>query len=249
MKNLWNKFTDSFGRTIIHPQFIMLSLTHQAIAEAKKYSKGKLVDIGCGRMPYRKELEPLVDSYTGIDHPKISKLYKGDKKPEILSDATSIPVKSQTFSIALMLQVLEYLEDPDVAIREARRILKKEGILVLSSPFLYPIHDAPYDRNRFTNTQIRTLLTSNGFKILKMRTQGGFLDFWIQSLLVYLFKNTQDLMKKTPALVLLASPLILVLLFITIFLNSLVVAFRPIQNLFPTNKDFPLDYLVVAKKK
>lgn len=61
MKNLWDKFTDIFGENIIHPQFLLKRHLGLAVVKAKRYAKGKLIDIGCGRMPYRKELESLVE--------------------------------------------------------------------------------------------------------------------------------------------------------------------------------------------
>ena len=55
MKNLWESFTDKYESTIIHPQFIVLTLIRDEMKKQKKYIKNKtLIDIGCGRMPYKK---------------------------------------------------------------------------------------------------------------------------------------------------------------------------------------------------
>src|SRR5260221_3893070 len=166
MKRQWERFTDLFGETVFHPQFIILSLRRGAIEKIKKVSKNKeLIDLGCGRMPYRKELEPGLKKYIGIDHPGISHLYYSTRRPDILADITKkIPVKNGSFDTAIMLEVLEYLETPLKTFDEVNRILKRNGFLILTSPFLYPLHDVPYDRNRFTNTQISDFLMKTGFK-------------------------------------------------------------------------------------
>src|SRR5258708_6574820 len=180
MKKYWNMFTDKFGNTILHPQFIMLSYTKVAVKEIVKYSSNKiLIDIGCGRMPYRDIIEPLTKKYVGLDSPKISKLYDGKFKPDILADITKkTSIKNKEFNIAMMLEVLEYLKNPQNAFNEISRILENNGVLIITTPFLYPLHDLPYDRNRFTNTQLKTFLTNSKFKIKKIKPQGNFLSFW-----------------------------------------------------------------------
>lgn len=251
MKNLWNKFTDKFGGTIFHPQFIMLSYRNVAIKEILKYAKGKnLIDIGCGRMPYRKELDKIVKNYTGVDHPKISKLYDSEPKPDILCDITKkIPVKNSTFDVAMMLEVLEYLENPTKTFHELKRILKPNGILIFTVPFLYPLHDVPYDRNRFTNTQIKTFLNNSDFKILKLKVHGDFLSFWFQSINVFLLKRVMDILKNKKTFFSLFYLIFLLTLtpIIVLVSNSI---FRLTKGLkiskYPNY--FPLDYLVVATK-
>lgn len=250
MKNIWNKYTDLLGKTIFHPQFIMLNLTYQAIKEAKKYAKGRLLDIGCGRMMYRKEIEPLVEEYIGLDHPEISKNYKSQYRPEVLADAHNLPFKNNSFDTVLMLQSLEYMERPYRSIQEVSRILKKGGVFILSSPFLYPIHDGKYDRSRFTETQLRYFLETNRLKILHLESQGKFFDFWIQSLFVYLFKEIQghlqsrSLIRKT---LVVFQALILQPFMISANVLSVVVdRLKKKRNYLDT--DFPLNYLVVARK-
>lgn len=251
MKKIWEKFTDQFGATFIHPQFIMLRLTHQAIIEAKKVARGKLVDIGCGRMPYREQLLPQVESYTGVDHPQVSKLYRSKVSPDVLADAHSLPFRDGGFDIALMLQVLEYLEKPQQALTEAYRVLKKGGVLILSTPFMYPIHDAPFDRNRFTKVALADFLKQAHFSSIKIVPQGSFWDFWLLSPLVFFFKRLKSLQTRKTffstislTLLLMVSPVLVILI------NSLDLILNTVSQLFPTYpNDFPLNFLVIAKKK
>ncbi|GEM_PF-5386477 len=251
MKKYWELYTDKFGGTIFHPQFIMLSYTKDAFKEIKKYSKNKnLIDIGCGRMPYREKLEPIVKRYIGVDHPKISSLYNPGKKPDILADITKkIPVKDKSFEIVIMLEVLEYLENPVKTFSEIRRILKPNGVLIFTSPFLYPLHDIPYDRNRFTDTQIKTFLANEKFEILKLKIHGGFLSFWFQSLNVFLLKSILDILKskKNISSFFCLGFLMLITPICVLFTNCVFVLIGDLKFLNLTNY-FPMDYLVVGVK-
>lgn len=251
MKKIWEKFTDQFGTTFIHPQFIMLRLTHQAIREAKKVAQGKLIDIGCGRMPYREELLSLVKSYTGVDHPQVHKLYRSTSSPDVLADAHSLPFKDGSFDIALMLQVLEYLEKPQQALTETYRVLKRGGVLILSTPFMYPIHDAPYDRQRLTKVALADLLKMAHFSSIKIVPQGSFWDFWLMSPLVFLFKRLKSLQLKKSFLATVSFTLLLLISpILVIVINFLDLALNAVSKLFPQyDNDFPLNFLVIAKKK
>lgn len=252
MKDIWNRFTDFAGLTIFHPQFIMLRLTHQAVIEAKRRAKGKLVDIGCGRMPYRRELASLVDNYIGVDHPQVSKLYSPKQKPDVFADAKKLPFQNNTFDIALMLQVTEYLDNIEETFKEAARVLKRGGLLILSSPFLYSIHDVSYDKNRYTDIALRHFLKNAGFRVVKIEVQGGFLEFWIQSLNVFLLKRIQDIIcsSKSVLSIIYLVALVVITPIVVIGSNILVLILSQVSLVFSHYPNyFPLNFLIVAKKK
>lgn len=248
MKKFWEKFTDRFSNTIIHPQFIMFSFKKEALKEVEKYAKNKnLIDIGCGRMPYRSIIEPITSKYVGVDDKEVSKLYNSKYKPEIYADVTKkIPVKNSTFDVAMMFEVIEYLIDPLKTFSEIRRILKKNGVLILTTPFLYPLHDIPYDRNRFTDTHLRQMLAKNNFTVKKIKTNGNFLSFWFQSLNVFLFKSIMDILKSKKDILKLIFLLVLVLItpVVVVSTNLIFLLTKWIKIDLPNY--FPLDYFVVA---
>lgn len=250
-KKIWNLFTERFGRTILHPQFIMLNFTHLAIDELKKKKRGRLVDIGCGRAPYKAELLPFVEKYVGVDSPKTADLYTSGRKPDVLADAKSLPFERGEFDTALMLQVLEYIDRPDQALAETQRVLKEGGALILTSPFMYPIHDYPHDRYRYTESALKDLLRTAGFNRIKVTSHGGFFDFWLQSLNVFLFKRIQDTLDSKKTFVSFVSLFFLALSvpFTVLFTNILSLTFRQLSGFSKYPNYFPLNYLVTASKK
>lgn len=88
----------------------------------KSYGRGKLIDIGCGEKLYADMIKPYAREHIGVDH----KNMPHDKfKIDLFGTAYDIPVKDEHFDTVLCTAVLEHLEEPDKAIKEANRVLKK----------------------------------------------------------------------------------------------------------------------------
>ena len=65
-------------------------------------------------------------------------------------DAHTLPFPAATFDTVLCAEVLEHCLNPQQVIDEFYRVLRPEGVLLLSTRFLFPIHDAPHDYYRYT---------------------------------------------------------------------------------------------------
>ena len=116
-----------------------------------KYStKKKVLDIGGGRVDTNHSYEDLFPNRHTFDiDPK--------REPDTVGDAHSLPFENESFEFILCTEVLEHLHSPHVAISEMNRVLKKGGEIVLTTRFVYPIHDAPHDYYRFTEFGLRKL--------------------------------------------------------------------------------------------
>ncbi|CAN5889237.1 hypothetical protein BH20PSE1_BH20PSE1_23530 [soil metagenome] len=77
---------------------------------------------------------------------------------DVVLDLHSIALPSESAGTVLILDTLEHVEFSRKAVEEAHRILKPNGILVISSVMNFPIHDHPYDYWRFTPEAFRSLL-------------------------------------------------------------------------------------------
>lgn len=128
--------------------------------------KGKILDVGCGNKPYKKWLDPLnVQEYTGLD------VIEGAEVDIKVSPADVWPLESNSFDSVLIAQVLEHVEDLSHTLSEVHRVLKEDGMLLITVPFLYPLHGAPFDFRRFTSYGLKNMLSSN-YEILSMDTPG-----------------------------------------------------------------------------
>lgn len=137
-----------------------------------KFARGRLIDLGCGDMPFRSLVGGQLTGYDSLDlFPRnASVTYVGD-----IQNMTMIP--DETYDTALCVEVLEHVPDPFRAAREIYRILKSGGILVMSVPHLSRLHDEPHDYYRYTRHGVRHLLEQAGFEVAQLEKRGGIVSF------------------------------------------------------------------------
>lgn len=241
-KSLWDGFTDYYSSLIFHPQFFLKKYNNTAILLAEKYATGTLLDIGCGRMPYKKKLLSNIKQYIGLDSPITAKLYHGENKPDIFADANKIPLSNKSIDTILSLQVLEHLSAPQKSLSEIKRLLKKNGLLILSTVQYYPLHDEPYDFYRYTKYGLINLLKEQDLKIIKFKEEGNVFILIGQSFNIYLMLVLKKLVKTNIGK-------ILALLFLPFFLSitTIVNLITYPLSFFDKNSNFRIIHTVVAK--
>lgn len=71
---------------------------------------------------------------------------------DIVADAENLEkiIENQSFDIVLCMSMLEHVKHPIKIVENIERILKKDGIAIVSVPFIMPLHDTPQDYWRFT---------------------------------------------------------------------------------------------------
>jgi SAM-dependent methyltransferase len=88
---------------------------------------------------------------------------------QIIGDAQALGIADASFEVILCTEVLEHLPEPQKAIDEMFRVLVPGGLLLLTTRFLFPIHDAPQDYFRFTKYGLRHLLRR--FEIVELQEE------------------------------------------------------------------------------
>ena len=97
-----------------------------------------------------------------------------EKHPNVQSDAALLPFADGCFDVVICSELLEHVQAPPQVLREAHRILRRGGILLICAPFLYRIHGDPYDFGRYTDYYWQTHLTETGFTDINIEKQGLF---------------------------------------------------------------------------
>ena len=109
----------------------------------------------------------------------------------------------------------------------------------------------PYDWGRYTVTALKKFIDNASLQIVILKSQGDFLQFWLQVLNTFLVKRINDLVKKMtlPSLILLV-PMTMISIPIIISNNTLIIVVNYLLKRFPKYPDyFPLEYLIIARKR
>jgi len=155
--------------------FIVRTSIFNALKEISPYLNGSLLDIGCGKMPYKEYIlnNSGVQNYTGIDIEGALE-YDINIRPDFTWDGKIIPFEADIFDCAICTEVLEHCPIPEEVFSEVFRILKPGGYLFLTVPFLWNLHEIPHDEYRYTPFSLERLLKNCGFTILLLKANGGW---------------------------------------------------------------------------
>lgn len=140
-----------------------------------------ILDIGCGTgnaLAVLVEKSPALLAGLDISEGVLSvarrKMSAHDTDLRI-GDAESLPWKDNTFDVALMNAAIHHFPNPDMAVREARRVLKPGGRLIIADPhFVFPflqvlnlvlkIYPLNGDLGFFSQQGLRKLVEHGGFE-------------------------------------------------------------------------------------
>lgn len=106
----------------------------------KKYVKDKLVlDLGCGIGDGTNELSLSAKKVIGteFDRERLRSAFdnfSNNNLSYLAMDGCRLGFKDNTFGIVISLEVMEHLENQDEFLSEIRRVLKKEGLALISTP-------------------------------------------------------------------------------------------------------------------
>ena len=136
------------------------------IAGQSQHVRGRLLDSGCGNQPFRDWYSPLVDEVICLDAAPLPGV-------DVIGFADRLPFADQSFDTLLVTEVLEHVGDAEVAVAEIHRVLRPGGCALITVPYLYPTHEAPYDFRRFTHFGLGGILERHGLEVVTLDAKGG----------------------------------------------------------------------------
>lgn len=157
--SVFKKIIGLARKTPFHPQWL-LNGQHQMSDELRALPPGVVLDIGCADRWVERQLPPRCE-YIGLDYLATGK-YMYRSQPDIFADASSLPLADNSVDTVVLLAVAEHLRYPQAALSEISRVLRSNGKLLLTMPFLYPVHDAPNDYQRYTIYGLRREISEAG---------------------------------------------------------------------------------------
>ena len=201
LRKIFNSL-DSFKYSPIHPQWMSNSWHLKKIDLIKKhFDHGVCLDIGCGNNSIDNYLANNALSIIKLDYPTTSKRYSNS--PDVYADVQQLPINANIADAVIFFEVIEHVPNDEAAIQEIARILKGSGLLFISAPFLYPLHDQPFDFKRYTCHGLNHLLIKYGFEIIEVKQHGNSITTIMQLINLSLLDLIKSVENKSRLLALL----------------------------------------------
>lgn len=153
--------------TPLHPQWL---LGRRQIPRGLENATGVILDIGAADRWITAHL-PETARYIALDYPATGNAFY-DAQPDIFADACSLPIADQCIDGVVCLEVIEHVPDPALALKEIARVLKPSGRAWVSMPFLYPVHNEPFDFQRFTEFGLRRDVARASLEVVSLHQSG-----------------------------------------------------------------------------
>jgi 2-polyprenyl-3-methyl-5-hydroxy-6-metoxy-1,4-benzoquinol methylase len=139
-----------------------------AYQQALPYIKGQVLEVGCGTGYGMNFLAPKAEKYTAID--------KFEVPISLPANATFIqhnippfPFEDESFDVVVSFQVIEHIEDDALFVSELARVLKPDGIAIVTTPnILMSLTRNPWHVREYTIEQLETLM-KRSFSSVEMK--------------------------------------------------------------------------------
>ena len=154
----------------------------QAYYLAKPYIKGNLLELGCGEGRGVELLSGLANNYLGLDKIQevIDRLSK--KHPNLNFEQAVFPpfekLADNSFDCIVSFQVIEHVKQDEAFLKEIYRVLKPEGVAVLTTPNIKKtLTRNPWHVREYTASEL-TDLAGKYFDKVEMKGVGGNDKVW-----------------------------------------------------------------------
>jgi SAM-dependent methyltransferase len=165
---------------------LQYSTIHRDLSKHLPHVTGDVLDVGCGIQPYRKLFTSKVN-YRGIDI-KESNSQFGYQTPDTIYYSGKIwPIKDQTVDFILSTETIEHVDDPARFLKEAFRVLRPGGQILMTVPFAARWHFIPYDYWRYTPSSLDLLLENAGFTDNRIYARGNQLTVACYKMIGFIF--------------------------------------------------------------
>lgn len=190
-------FVDEKYLSLKNSMFGYKNRLHQIKKNYNQFNKKsiKILDIGSGISPVTPDYKKTI--FMDLSKDAIDFMKKRGHHAKIGS-ITSIPEKNQTFDWIFCSEVLEHIEDYNKALSEMRRVLRDNGLILITIPVhmkFWNIDDEFVGHyRRFDPKTFRKDLINSKLKILKEKPIGGKIERFLTVMMVKAFKKSNKKM-------------------------------------------------------
>lgn len=198
-----------------------LSTTREVISKFLPHIEGRVLDLGAGSAKYKEMILKKASEYRSCDAVK-------NKNIDDVCDVLNLTYPPESFDTVISTQVMEHVSNPYQMAEQIFKVLKPGGHVIVTAPFLIPLHSDPGDYFRFTAGGLCEIFKQSSFSIIESGHYGGF--FMVLSEMIH-FSFFNPYSNKSSRLMSFIEKIAKILNNIftakTIYVNSFVIAKKP----------------------
>jgi len=137
----------------------------------KNNAKGKLLDLGCGKVPLYNAYKQYITDNICVDWENT--LHKNEHLDFECDLTKELPFEDEEFNTIILSDVLEHIPNPEVLWKEMARILSRDGKIIMNAPFYYCLHETPNDYYRYTEFSLQRFVKNSGLNLVQLERIGG----------------------------------------------------------------------------
>lgn len=165
----YSQITEAFGGSASSEQ---IQRMFNRYCFARQYCVGKTVlEVASGAGQGLGYLSGAAKFVAGGDYTEAlvsqAKKHYGDRVPLFRLDAHKLPFRNGAFDVVILYEAIYYLSRPEEFAKEAVRVLKTGGLLLICLPnkSLPDFHRSPFSHYYYTPSELLALLSPFGFKV------------------------------------------------------------------------------------
>jgi SAM-dependent methyltransferase len=141
-------------------------MEEELIPILKTIKPGRVLDVGSKSSPYISNIKNT--EYKRLD-------IVPNSRPDYVADLHDLgKLPKNYFDVVIATEVLEHLYDPQKAVEEIRKVLKKGGICIATTRFIYHYHPDPHDYFRFTWDSLRYIFRN--YQKVDVKHHGNYIQ-------------------------------------------------------------------------
>ena len=186
LKKINNKeqFIPTYLSLLINANYFIKKGIYKGVKKYAHYMHGTMMDFGCGNKPYKNLMK--VNRYVGIDIENSAHDHSTEEI-DILYNGYQIPFNNEYFDSVFSAEVFEHVFHLEEIIKEINRVMKLNGIILITVPFVWHEHEIPNDFARYSSYGMKDLLERNNFKILHQEKSTTYIETLVQMWNAFLF--------------------------------------------------------------
>lgn len=172
MKGTWrSSLMARIKRTWLDPFHIVHATLERGLARHGDQIRGRVLDIGCGTKPYRR-LFPGATQYLGTE---TKRTFTPDGQADVTCFGEALPFRTGVFDAVVCTEVLEHVAEPSDFLKDVVRVMRPGGVLLLTTPQTWGLHEEPYDFYRYTKYGLAYLFGKAGLEMMEVTPTTGTL--------------------------------------------------------------------------